>query len=333
MTNKSQPQAPKPDVSGARAPFAVLPEKMQPRVNENDRAYGCFLLWCMMAPTERSKRMLAKAMGIGDSTIRYWSQKHNWNRRMEGVSRCEWEALKGYRQLMNLQVGSGQAAALRVAMDVVLDRAGLAYLRHAVAAQRNGASGASEGASEGASGVQGGPGGDGKQGPNTGDSHRHSTEGAATRSTAFSTPLSDNELETLDVNRHMADLRNSILKEHLAVKDLKRQVLLIDACLGLIAKKVQTGELEVSIKDIPPLLKARALLTGLPTEQVAVQHQHQHEHTVAVESMRMREARKKGGHALQAAMRDELDELNVIMGAIPRKMEVIDIVPSEPQKD
>lgn len=242
---------------------------------------------------------------------------------MEGVPRCEWEAVKAFRQLMNLQVGSGQAAALRVAMDVVLDRAGLAYIRHAVATQRNG----------GSTGPQGAPGGEGRpeggsaQTANTADTHRHIPEAAATQSAAFATPLSDNELETLDVNRHMTDLRNQILKEHLAIKDVKRQVLLIDACLGLIAKKVQTGELEVSIKDIPPLLKARALLTGLPTEQVAVQHQHQHEHTVAVESMRMREARKKGGHALAVAMRDELDELNVIMGAMPRKMEVIDVAP------
>ena len=320
---KEQPKIkpPKLDVSGARAPFSVLPEKMQPRVNENDRAYGSFLLWCMMAPTERSKRLLAKAMGIADSTIRYWSQKHRWNRRMEGVPRCEWEAVKAFRQLMDLQVGSGQAAALRVAMDVVLDRAGLAYIRHAVATQRNGGSAGSEGSPGG----EGSAKSSGQQGANTGDVHRHSPEASAARSSAFSTPLSDNELETLDVNRHMVELRNKVLKEHLSIKDVKRQVLLIDACLGLIAKKVQTGELEVSVKDIPPLLKARALLTGLPTEQVAVQHQHQHEHTVAVESMRMREARKKGGHELAAAMRDELDELNVIMGAMPRKIEVIDV--------
>ena len=116
-------------------------------------------------------------------------------------------------------------------------------------------------------------------------------------------------------------------------EDLRRQVLLIDAVLGLIAKRVQDGSLQVKVSDIPQLLKARALITGLPTEQVAVavQHDHQHDHNLVVESARMVEARKQGGSAVLAAMQEELSELTTIIGAIPVQANstIIDITPEE----
>jgi hypothetical protein len=110
-------------------------------------------------------------------------------------------------------------------------------------------------------------------------------------------------------------------------------VLLIDAVLGLVAKRVQTGELKVSVRDIPQLLKARALLTGLPTEHVAVQQQVQHEHHHVVESVRMQQARKSGDETtLVAAMRDEVDELQAILQAVPKPVVVVDITPEEPNQ-
>lgn len=317
MATPKKPKAPQPDVTGTRAPFASLPEPLQPRSSETDQGYGAFLLWCMMAPPERSKRLLAKALGIRDSTVRYWNTKHAWARRMALVPDAEWKALSAYRQLMDLQLGSGEAAGLRVALDVVLQRAGLAAVRHAVLAQR-----------------QGQPAGPPVEPPAADAGGKATAAPAGAQQPAQARPapaaavLSDNELQQLDASRHLRNLRDEILREHLAVKDVKRQIMLIDACLGLIARKVQSGELEVKLSDIPQLLKARALLTGLPTEQVAVQQTHQHQHTVVVESARMRDARTQGGTAMLAAMQDELRELNVIMGAMPRPVEVVDVTPA-----
>jgi len=317
MATPKKPKAPQPDVTGARAPFASLPEPLQPRSSEKDVGYGAFLLWCMMAPASRSKRLLAKALGIRDSTVRYWNKKHAWSRRMALVPDAEWKALGAYRQLMDLQLGTGEAAGLRVALDVVLQRAGLAAVRHAVLAQRQGQPAGPPVADEGAAQPAGAPA--------TPAGAQQAPQGQPPPAAAV---LSDNELEQLDASRHLRNLRDEILREHLAVKDVKRQIMLIDACLGLIARKVQSGELEVKLSDIPQLLKARALLTGLPTEQVAVQQTHQHQHTVVVESARMRDARAEGGTAMLAAMQEELRELNVIMGAMPRPVEVVDVTPA-----
>lgn len=318
MGTPRQPSAPQPDVEGPRAPFAKLPEPLQPRTSETDQGYAAFLLWCMMATPSRSKRLLARALGISDGTIRYWSNKHAWNRRMALVHDAEWQALSAYRQLLDLQLGTGEAAGLRVAMDVVLQRAGLAAVRHAVLAQRQGQD---AGAPVGPLGAS-----QGDTGPETPSASQQPAQGRTAPAAAAA--LSTSELEQLDAAQHLRGLRDSILREHLAVKDVKRQIMLIDACLGLIARKVQAGELEVKLSDIPQLLKARALLTGLPTEQVAVQQTHQHQHTVVVESARMRDARAEGGTAMLAAMQDELRELNVIMGAMPRPVEVVDVTPT-----
>jgi len=317
MRTPSQPKAPQPDVAGPRAPFATLPEPLQPRSSETDQGYAAFLLWCMMAAPSRSKRLLARAMGISDGTVRYWSKKHAWPRRMALVQDAEWKALGAYRQLMDLQLGTGEAAGLRVALDVVLERAGLAAVRHAVLAQRQGKDAGAPVVDQGAALPSGAPG-----------LPSGSQQATGGRTAPAAAALSDSELEQLDAAQHLRSLRDSILREHLGVKDVKRQIMLIDACLGLIARKVQSGELEVKLGDIPQLLKARALLTGLPTEQVAVQQTHQHQHTVVVESARMRDARAEGGTAMLAAVQAELQELNVIMGALPRPVEVVDVSPA-----
>jgi hypothetical protein len=321
MPTNQKPRAPTPDTADLRLPFGVLPEPLQPRTSENDRAYGAFLLFCMQAPAERSLRLLGKALNCSDGTIRYWKKKHAWERRMTTARNTEWEALRGYRLLMDLQASAGHVAALRVAMDVVLDRAGYAQLRHAVHAQRQGRPagptdhdqvptdkpGTPEAATTSSPSAKPGTGTKTTTGPQ--DAQHGPTA-------AFRTPLSDNELETLDAAEHMRQLRAKVLTDHLRPEDVRRQVLLIDAVLGMIAKKVGDGSLDVKVSDIPQLLKARALLTGLPTEQVAMAVRHQHE--VVVESARIADGRAKGGNALLVAMQEELIELNTIIGAVPR---------------
>ena len=312
-----------PRLAPPKGELETLPEPLRPRENENDRAYAAFLLWCMSTPDERSKRLIGSALGCGDANVRLWASNHAWERRMVQVPNAEWEALRAYRALMDLQPGSTKMAAMRLAMDVVLDRAGFASIRHQVAAERNGV---------GTQGVDptvpppppppapvaaaAAPDAPVQPAPKQSE---HTT-------TAFRTPLSDNELTTLDPATYMRKLRSRVLENHLRDEDVRRQVLLIDATLGLIAKKVQSGELRVQVSDIPQLLKARALLTGLPTEQVAMaaQVQVQHTHEVVVESARMADARKRGGSALLSAMQDEVAELGTILRAVPRT-QVLDV--------
>ena len=125
----------------------------------------------------------------------------------------------------------------------------------------------------------------------------------------------------------MRELGTRIRTNHLREEDLKKQILLIDAVLGLVARRVQSGELQVRVSDIPSLLKARALLTGLPTEQVAVHAQVQHEVHHTVETLRMRTAKENGGgeKAVVQAMREDVEELRVILDSLPQEQTVIDI--------
>lgn len=314
------PAPPTPAVE--RGELDSLPEPLRPRENENDRAYAAFLLWCLSEPTERSKRLIGTALQCGDGNVRLWASRFAWDRRLVQVPDAEWHALRGYRALMDLQPGAAKVAALQVAMDVVLDRAGFASVRHQVAAERQGA---------GTQGVDPAvkrpaapapapappPGPDGQPAP-----------AQPAKAPAFATPLSDAELGQLDPQQYVAKLRRKVLANHLRDEDVRRQVLLIDAVLGLIAKKVQSGELRVQVSDIPQLIKARALLTGLPTEQLAVagqvQVQHTHTHEVAQESARLADARKRGGPALLSAMQQEVAELSTILGAVPRQ-QVVDV--------
>lgn len=336
----TEPFAPAPDVTGIRLVFADLPEALQPRESETDRAYCAFLLSCMQAT--RSNRKIGKAMGCGDANVRYWKNKFCWTRRRVTAQNSEWEALRAYRMLMDLQDTSTQVAALRVALDVVLDDTGFASLRHAVAAQRRGVQAGPlahqqdpmrKAGTPAAAGAPA-PAQERKAGKGTQDipaAPKPPPDGAESSAgdvQAFRSPLSDDELEQLDVNEHYRRLREQVLTNHLRPEDVRRQIQLIDGTLGLIARKVASGELEVKVSDIPSLLKARAMLTGLPTEHIAVQSVHQHEHHVVVESARMRDARSAGEPAMLAAIQDELSELQVIVNAVPRT--VIDVPAESP---
>jgi hypothetical protein len=141
---------------------------------------------------------------------------------------------------------------------------------------------------------------------------------------AVASDLAPQELHHVDAARHMADLQDRVVRDHLRPEDVRRQIMLIDGVLGLIARKVKDGDLRVRVSDIPNLLKARALLTGTPGEMLATHNAqptqvHQHQHLHLVESARMQDARETGdqGQVLDA-MATEVEELSVILKAIPR---------------
>lgn len=319
--------------------YGNLHPALRPRARENDRAYAAFLLYCMQVPADRSIRLTAKSLGVAESTARYWRRSFAWTRRAQQVPDLEWEALRAYRQLMDLQDGAGQVAAFIVAMDVVLDRAGYAEVRAAVKAQRQGKE---AGPPEHAVPPMSKPG----TPPAAAEPPKRSKKaskkadkpadeslkpgGAAGQhepTRAFTTPLSDAEMEVFDPQAYMRRLRSQVQQRFLTVDQVGRQVMLIDGILGLFAKQVQEGKLQLHVRDLPQLLKVRALLTGMPTEAstVAVAVQHQHTHDVVVESARITEARRQGGTALVAAMQEEVSELQVILQAMPKQ--VIDVTP------
>ena len=247
-------------------------EPLVQRSNEGDTAYEAFLLWCMCNPADRSNRLIAKALATAESNVRLWKRKFGWAMRSAQVPTVEYVCLDLYRARMREYVGKEHADKLRAAMDVVLDIAGFAELRSDVRRQRVGLASRLDGTGE--AGVEPVV---GKQAPKV-----------------SATPLTANELERVDPARYMRDLAWQVRSNHLKPEDLRRQILLIDAVLGLVAKKVQTGDLKVEVRDIPSLLKARALLTGLPTEQIAVQQHVDHKVTHVVESARMQRARNTG---------------------------------------
>ena len=300
----NSPSPPQVDLERERRVFAKLEDPMRPRVSENDRAYSSFLLYCMQG--ERSLRRIAKALKISDGSVRYWKKKFAWDRRRVSSKAPDWEALRAFRMLMDIQSAQALASSLRIALDFVLEESGLSHLRHAVAAQRKGH-----------------PAGPAEHdvSPLEKDSTPAPVSGGAAGSHIL-TPLSDNELSEFDPEDHLRNLRQTVLQNHLRPQDVKRQVQLIDGTLGLIARRVSEGKIEVKVSDIPALLKARALITGMPTDNLAVQANHNHNHTVVLESARLRDARKSGSGAMLGAIKDELEELQVIVAAVPRVIDV-----------
>jgi hypothetical protein len=277
----------------------AIPEQLTQRENESDLAYHCLLLWAMCNPGDRSNRLIAKAINTNESNVRHWKKKFGWDVRCTVVPNAEYICLDIYRRRMDEYVGTDRADLLRAAMDVVMDLAGYASLRREVRKQRVGLQTKLD-----------------KDPPKN-------VEPAPKPA-----PVSVAELEQVDPARYMRDLAYKVRQDHLREEDLKRQIILIDAVLGLVAQRVRSGELQVSVKDIPNLLKARALLTGLPTEHLAVQqHVEQNvnvQHTHVVESARIREARKTGSdRTLIDAMKQEVEELNVILTAVPDEAEDI----------
>lgn len=286
-----------PDIDERR-----LPEPLIQRENENDNAYLAFMLYAMQTPDQRSNRLIAKSLGTAESNIRLWKSKFKWGERVASVPNVEWVALDVYRRHMEMHVGEIRADRLRLALDSVLDTAGFSTLRKAVQKQRT------------------------AQKSQLDENVETESENGEieVKPNGYASRLASNEIEQIDPARYMKELGEKIRTDHLRSEDLRRQIVLIDAVLGLIAQKVKSGDLKVRVSDIPQLLKARALLTGLPTDTLMQQpqiQQHQHAHVHVVESVRMRDAREsKNQNEILDAMRAEVDDLNVILNAVPRKI-------------
>ena len=270
------------------------------RQNESDMAYEAFLLWAMQTPDARSNRLLARSLSTAESNVRMWRKKYGWEMRAAQVRQAEYACLHLYRKRMEENVGKDRADMMRAALDIVLERAGYARLRADVRRQRVGL-----------------------------ESDLNGSKAKDSNGQTYKSEITQGELNAIDPANYMRELGTRIRSKHLREDDLKKQILLIDAVLGLIARRVQSGDLQVRVADIPSLLKARALLTGLPTEQVAVHAQVQHQHQVkhSVETLRMRTAKESGGGEQEVvqAMREDVEELRVILDSLPKEQTVIDV--------
>ena len=287
---KAPPAPAQGSQEGATTPGT--PRQLTQLPTESDSAYEALLLWAMQTPDARSNRLIARSMGTAESNVRLWRKKYDWEMRCARVPSAEYAALHIFRQRMEEHVGTDRTEMMRAALDIVLAKAGYARLRSEVRKQRVGIE----------------------------QSHP-----AAKDDTVYKSELSTTELYQIDPARYLRDLSTRIRSKHLKETDVSKQIMLIDAVLGLIARRVQSGELQVRVSDIPSLLKARALLTGLPTEQVAVHQQVEHNHSVVVETLRMKRAKASGNEQdVLTAMREDIAELSVILDAVPTA-QVIDI--------
>lgn len=285
-----------------------VPRTLSQLESEKDEAFLCFLLWVMQNPQDRSNRLIARSMGVAEPTVRYWRKRHKWRARAARVPRAEFHALREFRKRLDEIPGELQAARTASALDVILQEAGFTSLRREVQRQR-----AALPSHVGGTAPPGEP-------PPAGGT----ALGAAASTPVPTSELAPQELDHLDVQRHLREVRDKIVRDHLRHEDVRRQILLIDGVMGLIARKVQDGSLRVQVSDIPGLLKARAILTGLPgdvdtTPTQVDRSQHLHQHVHLTESVRMRDARKSGdqGEVLDA-MTAEVQDLQIILGAIPR---------------
>ena len=305
--NHDEPGAqPAADRSGGRGPLPLAkhdvetPAALKQRENESDTAYLAFLLFAMQNPSDRSQRLTARSLSTAESNIRMWRSKFTWTQRLASSPNVEYICLNLYRRRMDEHVGQTFGDRLRLALDAVLDVAGFASLRRDVQRQRT---------------VQ--------ESRLDGQVADKKTDVAV--SNKWASPLAENELEQIDPARYMRELADNVRTNHLRPEDLRRQIILIDAVLGLIAQKVKSGELRVRVQDIPALLKARAMLTGTPADLSLLapqQVQHKHAHVHIVESVRMRDARatRNEGVVLDA-MKAEVDDLRVILNAVPDRKE------------
>ena len=99
-------------------------------------------------------------------------------------------------------------------------------------------------------------------------------------------------------------------------KDAQRHIRLVDASLGLIARKLQADEVKVSVRDIPVLLDTRDRLVHVVTDT------HEGTHGPVVESARVKHAKEVGGDVV-TAMWEDAQELVAILGAL-RSVQSVD---------
>jgi hypothetical protein len=121
----------------------------------------------------------------------------------------------------------------------------------------------------------------------------------------------------------VTDIRNAekIAKDEVLRRRASREtvreghVKLVDDGLAYVVGKMTEGEIRASLKDIPALLKARAVLTGEAHDAQSAAG------VLAVESVRVRQARANGGSVF-AAMRVDLEEISVVLDALEAREEM-----------
>ena len=137
-----------------------------------------------------------------------------------------------------------------------------------------------------------------------------------------------------EVSEREKSLGEKIKDSFLTEKDISRQIKLIDAAMGMIVKKVQSGDIKATIKDIPSLIKARALLTGLPTQHIHVTSKSE---VTVTESQRVQIVKSSDNYdesQVIDAIHEDLTELSVIVEAVKasnemQKQQAIDIMPTQ----
>lgn len=91
-------------------------------------------------------------------------------------------------------------------------------------------------------------------------------------------------------------------------------VSMVDDALAYVLKQMEDDRIRASLRDLPALLKARAVLTGEA-------HEGHGGAALATESVRVRQARAQGGN-VYAAMRQDMVELDVVLGALEAREEM-----------
>jgi hypothetical protein len=104
-------------------------------------------------------------------------------------------------------------------------------------------------------------------------------------------------------------VREEILRKRKADDETRsKHVQLVDGALGYVVKEMKEGKIRASLRDIPTLLQARAILSGEVPESGGAG-------VVPLESMRVRLARERGTDFLDAVAED-VEELSVVVKAL-----------------
>lgn len=256
---------------------------------EVDAAYHCFLLWCIQDPQQRSISLVERSSGEPKRTIQKWKKKYGWSNRSAAVPGCEIYALQLLRARMAEYGEDVQSKLLKSGIEAVLEEAAPASLRSYVRREQQG--------------IQ-----------DITDPLEVKAKNASLPTPVLPIPPE----EDLDLARYVRD-------KWLTRDKLDFQVKVIDMSIGYIAKAVAEGEVKVSLRDLPPLLKARALLTGMPTDNINL---NANVNVQQVESYRVKLAKSQRGATeldIVNAIRGDIEEISAILGTIDGQEEVVPI--------
>jgi len=266
--------------------------------NERDNAYHCFLLWCLQEESLRSIALIARSTGMNEATVRVWKKKYGWSGRSGAVPGSEIQALQLLRARMSEFRDELQVELLKSGIDAVLEECAPSSLRAFVRRQQQGIEDLSDTAE---------------------------VQAVQAKLAAPVLPKPRNGANDMDLGQYIRD-------KHLTKPKVDMQIAIIDGAIMYIADAMKKGEVKVSLRDLPPLLKARALLTGMPTDNINVNANVEVEH---VESYRVKLARQKGGSekAIVSAIREDMEDIGIILGAIDGVEDVVPVDAVERDRD